>query len=132
MVAIPLGLSLRRISGRLGWMALVMGPLAVVLFAPSLLRDRVSLGENGFQVRTGLWGLTSVHEVDFARVQRVRIVSEEKPGYHGIPHTNCYLLCEQKDGTSDKVPITNTVCKAAAPRIFQALKDRRIPIINEQ
>jgi hypothetical protein len=128
IVAAPAGWVLRNSSERLGWALLILAPIAAIFFAPSLFRDRAMVDDSGFSVRTGIWGLTAVHEVKFDDLKQVRLISEEVTGRRGAKHTNFYLLCERKDGTSAKVPLNNTVSEAAAPHFVQRLADHGIPI----
>jgi hypothetical protein len=61
--AVPLGLALRRFKARplerLGWVLLLGGPVAAIGFAPGLFLERVSISDKGFDVRSGIWGLTA-------------------------------------------------------------------------
>src|SRR4051812_31968397 len=58
LVAIPMGLGVRKKNNWLGWTIVVAGPIAAIVFAPSLFRDRVTVSNERFHVRTGIWGLT--------------------------------------------------------------------------
>lgn len=125
------GWFLREQSARIGWGLLIMGPLAAVFFAPSLLRDRAVVNDNKFSVRTGIWGLTAVHEVKLANLKQVRIISEQVRGRRGSKRTNYYLLCEGSDGATSKVPVNNAVSEAAAPHFLKRVADLGIPILDE-
>jgi hypothetical protein len=107
IVAAPAGWFLRGASARFGWALLVMGPVAAVFFAPSLFRDRAAVDDNLFTLRSGIWGLTAVHEVEIDDLKQIRIISEVSRGRRGSKRTNYYLLCERNDGTTAKVPMNN-------------------------
>jgi hypothetical protein len=131
LVAVPAGWFLRKTSARFGWGLLVIGPVVAIFFAPSLFRDRAVVDDATFSLRTGIWGLTAVHEVKFEDLKQVRLISEEVRGRRGSKRTNYYLLCERRDGTSAKVPANNKMAKAAAPHFLRRVSERGIPILDE-
>ena len=131
VVAVPSGWFLRKENEKLGWGLLVIGSLASILFAPSLFRDRAIVDDSTFSLRTGIWGLTAIHEVKFQNLKQVRIVSEQVSGRRGMKRTNFYFLCERNDGTSVKVPVANNVSQAAAPYFLKRITDLGIPILDE-
>ncbi|MES2794184.1 MAG: hypothetical protein V4719_31515 [Planctomycetota bacterium] len=131
IVAIPAGWFLREKSSRFGWGLLIFGPIAAIFFAPSLFRERATVDDSGFTLRSGIWGMTAVHEVKFAELQKVRITSEETRGRRGAKRTNYYFLCECRNGTSAKVPMNNEVVKAAGPYFVTKLAELKIPIVDE-
>lgn len=127
LLAIPVGLVLRGRVARLGWGLLIAGPLLTLVFAPSLFRERVSVGQEGFEVRSGIWGLTATHAIAFADVQEIRITSETTRSRSGR-RTSYYLNCDLKNGGSSKVSINNAVTEAAADTILRQASAHRIPI----
>jgi hypothetical protein len=129
IVAVPVGWVLRGWWARLGWGMLIMGPIAAIVVAPSLLRDRIAVDDHGFTMRTGIWGLTSVHEVSFENLRRVRAVAEKGTG-RGADYTHHFLMCEMKDGGLAKVPVNNSVSETAAPHILKALEQHGIPVVD--
>lgn len=129
--AVPAGWFLRQKSARFGWSLVVIGPLAAIALAPSLLRDRVVLDETSFSRRSGIWGLTSVQHVYFDDLRQVRITFEVVRGRRGRDETNYYLLCEQKDGSQVKIPLANSVIETAAPHFLEKVSNHAIPILDE-
>lgn len=129
--AAPAGWYLRKKSARFGWGLLILSPLVVFGIAPSLFLDRAVVDDTHFSLRTGIWGLTAVHEVKFADLSRIRLISEETTGRRGRKRTNYYLLCERKDGTSAKVPLGNQVAETAAPHLLERARALDIPIVDE-
>ena len=125
------GWFLRKTSARFGWGLLVLGAIAAIVFAPSLLRDRAVVDDASFSIRTGIWGVTAVHHVRFDSLQKVRIISEEVRGRRGSKRTNFYLLCETSDGDNVKLPINNKVSQAAAPHFLEKVSQLGIPVIDE-
>lgn len=124
------GWFLRASLGRFGWAMLVLGPLAAILGAPSLFLDRAVVDGTRFTLRTGIWGLTSVHEVEYDKLTRVSIISEEVRGRRGRKSTNFYLECERNDGTKAKVPVNNKVGEAAAPHFLKRVSELGIPVFD--
>lgn len=131
LAAAPAGWFLRKSSARFGWALLLLGPVAAIFFAPSLFRDRAEVDETSLFIRTGIWGLTAVHEVPFDTLEQVRIVSEETRGRRGRKRTNYFMLCEQNNGNTAKVPINNAVSEAAAPEFLKRVSELGIPVTDE-
>ncbi len=131
IVAMPAGWFLRSVSGRLGFGLLILGPIGALGFAPSLFLESTKVDQDAFTVRSGIWGMTACHCVKYDDVRQVRIVAEQVRGRRGSKRTNYYLVCERKDGGTDKVGINNDVTESAAPHILQQMTDHNVPIVNE-
>ncbi len=131
LAAGPVGFAMRERSGRLGWGLMIAGPVAAFFFAPSLFRDRVVVANDGFHVRSGIWGLTAVHSVKFADLQRIRITSETSRTRRGGKRTNYYFVCERKDGSVSKVPVSGTISEAASEQMLLHAIAYGVPIVNE-
>ena len=128
LLAAPLGWVLRQRSARLGWMLLIAGPLAAFGLAPSLFADRVILNPDHFAVHTGIWGMTSVHEVKFDNLQSMKLTSEVSTGRRGRKKTDYYFTCLMKSGETLKVPMSNAVTELAAMPIILEISKRGIPV----
>jgi hypothetical protein len=132
LAAMVAGWFLRKASpGRALGVALA-GFVLLVLGVPSLSRDRVTIDERQFIVRTGLWGMTSVHSVTFDDVQLMRIIFETSTNSRGRERTLCFLVCQRKSGPNAKVPMNNNMCEAALPYIVKAAEKRNIPVSDER
>jgi hypothetical protein len=131
IVAAPVGWLLRKRSGRLGWGLLIISPVTVLGFVPSLFLDRAVVDDTHFSLRTGIWGMTAVHDLKFNDLSRVRLISEQTTGRRGSKRTNYYLMCERKDGTSAKVPLGNKVAETAAPYFVERASALKIPVVDE-
>ena len=79
ILATAAGWKLRDTSARFGWGLVVMGPCAVFLFAPSLLREQVIVDDTGLYTRSGIWGLTAVRDVKYEDLQLVRFTFRAGP-----------------------------------------------------
>jgi hypothetical protein len=131
LVAAPAGWYLRSKSARFGWGLLIISPIVVAGIAPSLYLDRADIDDTHFSLRTGIWGMTAVHDVKFNDLSRVRLILEESTGRRGSKRINYYLLCERKDGTSAKVPLGNKVAETAAPYLVARVKALNVPLVDE-
>ncbi len=131
LVATPAGWFLRQSSSRFAWALLISGPIAALGFAPSLFLDRAAVTPEAFTVRTGIWGMTAVHEVKFSDLRQVRYISEETVGRRGRKNTNYYFMCERKDGTSAKIPVGNNVVEAAAPAFIAKVLELNIALADQ-
>jgi hypothetical protein len=124
------GWFLRNTSSRFGWGLLIVAPILGIFLTPTFLLDRTSVDDTHLSMRSGIWGLTAVHDVKYDDLKLVKIVAEKVTGRRGEQRTNYYLQCDRKDGTSAKVPMGNTLAEAAAPYFFEHLKKRGIPLVD--
>ena len=131
LAATLIGWFFRDVLGRFGWALLVLGPLLAVFFAPSMFRDRAVVTETAFSLRTGIWGLTSVHEVEYDDLAMIRITLEESRGRRGRKRSNYYLVCKLNDGSEAKVPMNNKVAEAAAPAFLGHAAKLGVPIVDQ-
>ncbi|MBS0262960.1 MAG: hypothetical protein JSS02_13530 [Planctomycetes bacterium] len=131
LVAGPVGWYLRDRSARFGWGLLILSPVVIVGFVPSLLMDKAIVDDTHFSLRTGIWGLTAVHDVKYSELSSVSLISEEKRGRYGAKNTSYYLMCQRKDGSSSKVPLGNKVAETAAPYFLHHVQELKIPVIDQ-
>ena len=127
LVVTPIGWSLRERSARFGWGLVIAGPIAAVVLAPSLFRDRAAVGAEGFHIRTGVWGLTTVQDVQFGDLKQIRVSSSTSFTRTGR-RTNYYLNCDKRNGESVKVPINSGVTEAAADAILVNASAHGVPL----
>lgn len=128
IVAGPVGWFLRR--QRYGWAMLVLGPLATLFFAPTLFLERVTLDDNTYTVRSGIWGMTASHQVDLSKLKYVAITTEENRGRRGRTTTSTYLICNNQDGSVQKLSVNNDVTRAGAPHFLAKIAARGVPVAN--
>ena len=121
----------RRSLGNFGWGLLILGPIVAIFFAPSLLQDRVVIDDSKLSMRSGIWGLTVVHEVQYDELKQVNIISEVVSGRRGRKRTNFYLQCLRNDGTTAKVPINNGVAETAAPHFLDRISELGILVVDK-
>ena len=125
------GWFLRDTFGRYGWALLIGGPIAALFFAPSMFFDRAVVSDTSYSLRTGIWGMTATHEVEYEDLQLILVTSEEKRGRRGRRTTHYYLRCKRKDGTEAKVPLGNKISEAAAPYFLEQAAELGVPILNQ-
>ena len=121
---VALGLLLRRRAQGAVWILFVGGPALAIFFAPSLYREEVRLTETGFNVRSGIWGMTARQGVDFGDVHRIRVVREFiSRRYTGV------LICERRFGDA-RLVLNNDVKTAAAQAILSYASARGIRVLD--
>lgn len=131
IVAVPAGWMLRTATERLGWVLMILGPVAALLIAPSLFVDCAVVDDTSYTNRSGIWGMTSYHEVKFADLNQIRVTEEEERGSRGRTTIKCYLNCDLKNGTTLKIPADNNdVSEAASLQFLKTAKERGIPIVD--
>lgn len=131
LVAIPVGLVLRRSTSRFGWALLIGGPIAALGVAPSLFLDRSVVDDQHFSVRSGIWGMTAVHDVVYDKLANVRYIVEESTGRRGRTNYSYYLVCTNRDGTTAKIPMGNHCAEAAAVEFLKQAAALNVPIHDE-
>lgn len=123
VVAGPAGWLLRK--QRYGWFLLIAGPLAAIFFAPTLFLERVTLDDNTYSVRSGIWGMTAAHQVELSKLKQVTIQVEETRGRRGRKSKSTYLVCENQDSSITKLSANNDVTRAAATHFLEKVEQRR-------
>jgi hypothetical protein len=117
-------------QNRFGWVMMIGGPIAAIGFAPSMFMERITVDDQHFTVRGGIWGMTNVHDIRFAELQMVNITKEVTTGRRGRKNVSYYLLCNNKNGTSAKVPVNNDIAEAAAAAILAQFDAHKVTIVN--
>jgi hypothetical protein len=126
VVFVPIGWFVRRHSGRIGWGLIIAGPVAALAFAPSLLMERVFVHDRGFEVRSGIWGMTANETVNFDGVQSLRIAQEETGGRNSRMIEVLYF--DMKAGPGVRLPLNNDVKIEAGKEIAVRAAQRGIPL----
>jgi hypothetical protein len=110
------GWYLRAVSERLGWALMIGGVVLVLGVTPTVFFEKTTVREDGFFVRSGLWG-TSSFDVKYAETAHIDLTMEVTRGRRGSRNTHYYLVCQQKSGEAKKIPMGGA-CKEAAPLIL--------------
>jgi hypothetical protein len=115
IVFVPVGIAVRNYSNRTGWGLMILGPIAALGFAPSLFMEQVLVHDRGFDVRSGIWGMTANQKVDFDAVTSVRLTQEETGGRRSRLIEVLYF--DQKSGSPARLPLNNDLKIEAAKEI---------------
>jgi hypothetical protein len=128
LLAAPLGLVVRSFSTRLSWGLFVLSPVAVLMIAPSAYNEGVTIHADGFEVHSGIWGLTASQAVKFDNVTAVRLTEESTGGRRSRQIEVLYF--DLKEGGSARLPLNNDVKIEAAKEILPLVDERQIPLVG--
>ena len=87
------------------------------------------LDADGFEIRTGIWGLTAVHEVSFAGLTEIHVVVRKSD--NSGRGNDYFLRCAYSKSIRDEVPFNNKLVRFAAPRILNAAKEQGVRVVGE-
>jgi hypothetical protein len=130
LAAAPAGYFLREWSDRVAWGLMIVGPILALGVAPSLFLNKTTVAAEELNVRCGIWGTTGYH-VKYDNLNSVRLTTEVTRGRRGRKNTNHYLVCDCKDGTSTKLPLSNDCVEQAAPHFLQLVQAKGVPFGEE-
>ncbi|HJT31501.1 MAG TPA: hypothetical protein VJ783_05575 [Pirellulales bacterium] len=130
IAAAPIGWFLRERSTRFGWGLLVLGPIFALALAPSLYLERVTVGGDGFHVRSGIWGSTAVFDVDFNQLRSLRFITQTRTTRRGR-RTEEVMVCGLTTGGETRIALNNDVKRAAVKAIVQQAAARGIQVVDE-
>ena len=128
IVAVVVGWLFRKRFERYAWGLVVAGVGVGVVVPPSLWRDRATIDADGFSLRTGIWGLTSVHQVRFEQVQAIRVVT--KSSRVRGKRFDYYLQCQGQAVVLAEVPVNNHLARAWGRHIRKAAAARGIEVVS--
>ena len=131
VAAAPLGWVLRQKSGRLGWGLMIAGPVAALVFAPTMFLDKIVVDADHFQVRTGIVGMAETHSIKFADLKAVHLTVKTSRGRRGRKTTKEYLVCESKTGNRTEVEMSGRLATAAARPLAVQFANHQIEVIDE-
>lgn len=116
-----LGLALRRI--RMAWVLIIACPILLVIVAPAMFFDRVTIDQNHFTARYGFWFAPHVKDVRFGDVQSVQIVekrdAENRASYE--------MQFRMKSGAVEVLPL-GTLVQNARDEIVSVARSHNIPV----
>lgn len=127
---VPIGIAVRSYSSRTGWGLTILGPIAALGFAPSLFMEQVLVHDRGFDVRSGIWGMTANQNVDFDSVTSVRLAQEETGGRRSRQIEVLYF--DKKSGESARFPLNNDLKIEAAKEIITRAGSLGIQMVGFQ
>lgn len=113
-----------------GWAICVSALIATVVIGPNTLFDHVTVTEEKFSTRGGLWFWPKIHEFEFEDIRSLG-VTEEKKRYKGRQQNSYFMEFHLKSGKTVKLYATNALMKQATEAIMENLQSRKIPIVNQ-
>jgi hypothetical protein len=131
VLAFPVGLLLRKRSGRAGGGLMVLSPLLLVLLFPAMLLDKVKVDANHFETHYGFWMAPSKHDIRFDDLSAIRRVTYQERTRRGGRTTKQKLLCVHKSGAPTDTVHLNTLVKEAAPEILRHAAGHGVRITEE-
>ncbi len=125
---VPMGWVAKEHSARFGWGLIIAGPILALVFGPSMLLERVLVRDNGFDVHSGIWGMTAKQTVDFDSVKSCRIVEEDTGGRRSRRIE--VLLFDRDSGPAARLPLNNDVKIEARKEILLRASQLGIPVMQ--
>jgi hypothetical protein len=126
LACVPIALAVKKQSGRFSWRWGLIGPIAALAFAPSMYLEHVFVHDGGFEMRSGIWGMTAKEDVAFDAVRSCRLTHEETGGRRS--RTIEVLYFDLENGTQVRVPMNNDVKIESGKEIVTRVAKRGIPI----
>ena len=122
-------------KARGAWIVMILFGLIVTLgVAPSTFLYRVAVDQNGFSIRSGVWG-QSIRSMKFASFAQIKLISKIRSRGRGGSSTNYFLGCEGKSGSVEELPLHDGVWSfvgtAALPLIKDNASKHGVAFVNE-
>jgi hypothetical protein len=135
LVSLPLGLVLRRSSGRLGRSSvglMLLCPILLVLVFPMMLTDKVRVDKDRFEAHYGIWFAPSNFNIRFDDLSAIRRVTYEVRTRRGGRSTRHKLLCVHKNGGQTDTVQSGTIVSEAAPEILRHAAEHGVAVTEER
>lgn len=124
------GWVLRKFSDRLGWVLMLLGAAGALYFGPTTFLENASLTPTKFNLNTGFYA-SNHFEVTLDELQSAIVIMEETRGKRGRKNKHYYLVCTEKNGKQNKLPLSNAIFKKAMPHLRDRIRERGIDIIDQ-
>ena len=119
IVVVPCGWFVRNHPSRTGLTLMILGTLVAFGLAPTLCLERVLVHEQGFEVCSGIWGMTASEKAAFDTLTSSRRAEERTTGR--VSRTINVLYFNLKSGSAIRLPLDNDVkIKGAEAIVAQA------------
>jgi hypothetical protein len=113
---------------------ILIGAIVALGLAPTTFLYRVVVDQNGFSIRSGVWG-GSMRNMKFASLAGIRLISKIRPQSRGWTSTNYFLECGGKSGSIEEIPlhdgVWSFVATVALPLIKENAGKHGVPFVNE-
>lgn len=123
------GWFVRKKEKQIGSGMLFLGPLLALLGCNEPLLDKLSVSDEGVNVRVGGIRATEEH-LKFDDVTSAYYSDEEARGMRGKKTTTPFLICERKAGMPARIHANNSLVKQALPKILAGLRAHNISIAD--
>lgn len=123
------GWFLRSVNTTYGWGLLMICPLALVFAVPGLFMDKLTVDNEGFNLRTGFWFAPTKHDIKFDDLQSMQVTKKETQGRRGRTNISYTLGCVPRGGQMIDVSIGTLMDKGMEQIIMRAV-DKEIPIAD--
>jgi hypothetical protein len=128
LVAFPLGLLLRKRSGRAGVGLMILSPVLAILVFPAMLMDKVKVDSQHFETHYGLWFAPSRHNVRFDDLVEMRLVTYEERTRRGGRRTKQKLVCVHKSAAPQDTVHLGDLVRQAAPEIMDRAQAQGVAV----
>jgi len=126
VAAVPIGFALRSFSGRLGW-GLMIGGVILAIVAPSFFFESVFVNDKGFDIHSGIFGMTANQKVEFGNLKSISVGTEMTTG-RGAREIEV-LHFDMRSGPSGKLSLNNDVKIEGAKEILPRAMRAGVPVI---
>lgn len=113
-----------------GGITLLVGLGILLIGAPTYFLEKTTVREDGFEVKTGVFGGT-VHNVKYADIATMERTSEEVRGRRGRRTTKYYLILHMKSGSDIKLDASGGVDAEAVPLIEDKAQAQGVKMLGE-
>ena len=128
LVAFPVGLVLRKRSGRFGWGLMIVAPILAILVFPAMLLDKVKVDSNHFETHYGFWFAPTKHNVRFDDLVELRLVTYQERTRRGGRQTKQKFLCIYNSAAAKDTVQLNTLVKEAAEEIVRRAQAKGVTV----
>lgn len=112
LLAVPLGWVLRRVSRRLLVVGLIVGPVLLLLVAPGMFFDGVTVDDRHFEGRYGFWFAPTKFDVAYADTDHINLVTWQERTRRGGTRTKQRLDCVARSGGTTTIQLGDLLKRA--------------------
>ena len=127
VAAVPIGFLLRNLSSRLGW-GLMIGGVICAVIAPSFFFESVFVSDKGFDVHSGIFGMTANQKVEFGSLKSITVGTEMTTG-RGARRIEV-LYFDAQSGPPSKLSLNNDVKIEARKEILPRAVKAGVPVMT--
>ncbi len=110
---------------RWGFIGFIMGPVLILIVAPSMFSDRVVIDDDHFEARYGFWFSPTVHHVRFDELREMRYVAVTDMRGRRKFQIHCVMNSGEVEVVHSGDLVKNTVSEFLA-----RAQARGVPVVN--